>query len=106
MADSTVVTTGLRDGQVGKYYSIFLNSLATFAINFCSRIIKNVRACLICYFPDTTASSNVLSFQNPLDCFMTMTDARQFMNSLSKSEGLPPVNYRISADYGEVEIAQ
>jgi len=106
MADSTVVTTGLSDVQMGKYYSIFLNSLATIATNFGSRIIKNAGDCLICYFPDTSDPSNLLSLQNTLDCFMTMTDARKFMNSLLKSEGLPPVNYRISADYGEVEIAQ
>jgi two-component system, OmpR family, response regulator ChvI len=106
MMDSTVVTAGLTDAQVSKYYSIFLNAIATIAINFGSKIIKNAGDCLICYFPATSDTSKLLPLSNALECLMTMIDAWKFINSLLKSEGLPPVNYRISADYGEVEIAQ
>ncbi len=106
MVNSTVVTAGLTDAQVSKYYSIFLNAMATIATNFGSKIIKNAGDCLICYFPACSDTLKLLPLSNALECLMTMIDAWKFINSLLKSEGLPPVNYRISADYGEVEIAQ
>jgi class 3 adenylate cyclase len=106
MVNSTIVTASLSEAQISKYYSIFLNAMATIATNFGSKIIKNAGDCLICYFPETFDPTRLLPLRNTLDCFMTMIDAWKFINSMLKSEGLPPLNYRLSADYGEVEIAQ
>jgi class 3 adenylate cyclase len=106
IVNSTLVTAGLTDAQISKYYSLFLNAMATIATNFGAKIIKNAGDCLICYFPQTFDASKLLPLSDSLECFMTMIDAWRPINSILKSEGLPPVNYRLSADYGEVEIAQ
>jgi class 3 adenylate cyclase len=40
-----------------------------------------------------------------LECFTTMILAHDIINAKLHSENLPSVSYRISADYGRVEVA-
>src|ERR671930_363229 len=41
-----------------------------------------------------------------IDCCVTMMAAYRFVNLEMSKMGLPPVNYRISADYGKAIIAK
>ena len=41
-----------------------------------------------------------------LECSMAMIEAHGLINQKMREEGLPPVNYRISADYGSVVTAK
>ena len=106
MVNSTVISSSLTGSQVARYYSLFLNSMSTIAKNFGARIIKNAGDCLIYYFPKTSDSADIASFSDVLECCITMIEAHRFMNSSLNAEGLPPLNYRISADYGMTEIAK
>jgi CheY-like chemotaxis protein/class 3 adenylate cyclase len=92
--------------KVRKYYSIFLNSVAAIARNFGAKIIKNVGDSLIFYFPESQDSTDKDTWTDILDCLLALIDARPIINAKLYQEGLPGVNYRISADYGKVEVAR
>jgi two-component system, OmpR family, response regulator ChvI len=106
MVNSTKVTAEISDRQkVRQYYSIFINTMAVLAKNYGARIIKNAGDALIFYFPETSDSSNEGAFKDMLECFTTMILAHNVINAKLHSENLPSVSYRISADYGRVEVA-
>ena len=107
MVDSTKITAEIDDAEkIRKYYSIFLNSMASIARNFGAKIIKNAGDCLIFYFPKTSNSANKSAFQEVIECGLTMMSAHNTINAKLYEEGLPLLNYRISADYGRVEVAR
>jgi two-component system response regulator ChvI len=107
MVNSTKVTLQISDRQkVRQYYSIFINTMAILARNYNAKIVKNAGDALIFYFPETSDSSNETAFKNMLECFTTILSARDIINAKLHSESLPSVSYRISADYGRVEIAK
>lgn len=104
--NSTKIASTLSNTQVSKYYGLFLNSMATIARNFAARIIKNAGDCLIFYFPKTSSTENITAFKGVLECGFTMIAAHRFINAKMNEQGLPTLNYRISADHGSVEFAK
>jgi two-component system, OmpR family, response regulator ChvI len=107
MVNSTKATAEMvSDRQkIGQYYSIFINTMALLARNYNAKIVKNAGDALIFYFPDSSDPANEAAFKEILECFTTMILARDIINSKLQSENLPSVSYRISADYGKVEVA-
>ena len=106
MVNSTKVTAEISDRRkIGKYYSIFINTMAILAKNYGAKIIKSAGDALIFYFPETSDSNNERGFKDILECFTTMILAHDIINAKLHSENLPSVSYRISADYGKVEVA-
>jgi len=87
------------------YYTIFLNSISTIARNFGAKMIKNIGDSLLFYFPQTSDIGNRDAFKNVLDCSNALVDARNFVNKKLSLQSLPTISYRISADYGRVEVA-
>jgi class 3 adenylate cyclase len=107
MISSTKITSQLNDVELSKYYSIFLNSMATIINNFNGKIIKNVGDALLYYFPNTAgAELRPSDIKDVLECGVTMMAAHSIINSRMQEEHLPPINFRISSDYGTVEIAK
>jgi class 3 adenylate cyclase len=109
IVDSTKITQDITDaGKIAKYYSIFINTMAALARDFDATVIKNTGDSLIYYFPKTADSPNNMSaFKSVFECGLTMISANPIINTkLQKEEGLPNISYRISADYGRVEIAK
>jgi CheY-like chemotaxis protein len=47
----------------------------------------------------------MIAFKEVLECCTAIIAAHEFINIRLEAEALPPVNYRISADYGRVEVA-
>ena len=106
MVDSTKVTAEISDRQkIRQYYSIFINTMAILVKNYGAKIVKNAGDALIFYFPDSSDPANEAAFRDILECFTTMILARDVINTKLHSENLPSVSYRISADYGRVEVA-
>ncbi len=103
---STRISSDLTPTQLSRYYEVFLNAIALIARNFGAKIVKNAGDALIFYFSDTSNPNNVLKFKNVLDCCLTMGMASNTLNAKMLSEKLPPIKYRISADYGQVSIAR
>jgi two-component system, OmpR family, response regulator ChvI len=90
-----------------KYYSIFLNTMASIARGFDAKIVKNVGDGSICYFPKTADSNDHAAFNNVIWFSVTAIAARRNLNTRMLEEKLPAtINYRISIDYGKVEVAE
>lgn len=107
MMDSTNIASQLKQNELGKYYSIFLNATAAIARNFGANIIKNAGDCLIYYFPNTSnINDNSDALKDVIECGITMISAHGIINAKLHEEKLPSLNYRISADYGTVELAK
>jgi two-component system, OmpR family, response regulator ChvI len=111
IVDSTRITTvEIADSEKIKiYYSIFINTMAAIARNFDGTIIKNTGDSLIYYFPKTMSrlgNNNMTNFKNVFECGLTMLAVHPIMNIKLKEKGLPNLSYRISADYGRVEVAK
>src|SRR5215831_8344165 len=103
----TRITASINNPEkVRKYYEIFLNTMAAIARNSGAKIIKNVGDCLIFCYPTTSDASNKSAFNDVLECSITMIESRNTINQKLYEEGLPSVSYRISTDYGRVEVAR
>jgi CheY-like chemotaxis protein/class 3 adenylate cyclase len=106
MVNSTNVTAEISGHQkIGQYYSIFINTMAVLVKSYGGKIVKNAGDALIFYFPDTSDSNNEPAFKETFECLTTIVLAREIINAKLHSEELPSVSYRISADYGRVEVA-
>jgi len=82
--------------------------MAAIARNFGANVIKNSGDSLIYYFPETVDSSdNIHAFKNVFECGLTMLSVNPIVNTKLQKEddGLPNLSYRVSADYGRVEVA-
>lgn len=104
IVNSTKISTTLTPKKLSKYYEIFLNSMAQLVEKFGGFVIKNIGDSLLFYFPDSSKSSQSYDFKNCLECGLAMIEEHENINKSLKKEKLPPLNYRISADYGEVSI--
>ena len=80
--------------------------MAAIARDFNSIIIKNTGDNLIYYFPETSDSANMSAFKPVLECGLTMIAVHPIVNTKLNGEGLPSLDYRISADYGRADVAQ
>ena len=107
MVDSTKITFTIKNpDKIRKYYSIFINTMAAIARNFTAKVIKNTGTSLAYYFPKTSDLANTDAFKDVIECGITMVAANKVINTKLKEEELPSLYYRISADYGRVEIAR
>jgi CheY-like chemotaxis protein/class 3 adenylate cyclase len=107
MIDSVGITFTIKDAdKVRRYYSIFINTMAAIARSFDAKIIKNTGTSLVYYFPKTSNSYNLSAFKDVIECGFTMMVANKVINMKLKEEGLPSMHYKISADYGRVEVAR
>jgi two-component system, OmpR family, response regulator ChvI len=90
-----------------KYYSVFFNTMTSIVKGFDAKIIKNVGDGLICYFPKTTDLSDDAAFEDVVGFGIAAMAARQNINTMMHEEKIPAdVNYKVSIDYGKVEVAE
>src|SRR5215203_566783 len=107
IVNSTNITAQISHTEkIGKYYSIFINTMATLARNYGAKITKNAGDSIIYYFPKTADSTNKAAFMDVIECGLTMISAGTVLNTKMYEEGLPSIDYRISADYGRVGIVR
>jgi two-component system response regulator ChvI len=106
MVGSTRITSKIGNEKIGKFYSIFLNTMSLIVKRFEGTIIKNAGDSLIYYFSKTSNYTDKQAFKNVIECGITMLAAFHYINSKMSEEGLPPISYRISSDYGKSVIAK
>jgi CheY-like chemotaxis protein len=108
IVNSTKITANIGNSEdVAMYYSIFINTMASIARNFGAEIVKNVGDSVIFFFPKTSeTTTDKRAFLDVLKCGLTMGVAHVSMNERYKDHHLPPINYRISSDYGKIEVAK
>lgn len=106
IVNSTAVTSSLdQEDKIRKFYSLFVNSVAPVISHFGGRVLKTGGDSMIYYFPKTAEIERIEGFKNVLECGISLLDLRSTVNSLYKREGIQPIGYRISADYGRLELA-
>jgi class 3 adenylate cyclase len=109
MINSTKIVDKMVESDLSRYYSIFLNDMTTIILNFGGTIIKNSGDALMYYFSMPIGRNNQHQLdvlRDVLDCGITMMAAHEHINTKLKTHDLPPLNYRISSDYGTVTIAR
>ena len=103
MVDSTRISSRLSPNQNSKYYEIFLNTMARVINRFGGMILKNVGDSLVFYFPESSKGRH-FGFLACFEGCLAMVDSHKFIEGITKKEGLPQINYRVSCDYGPVVI--
>jgi hypothetical protein len=69
------------------------------------KVIKNVGDVILFYFPKTVNLSKPLTFQNVIEGGLEMVEVNAMLNSKLSENGLPSISYKISINYGKVELA-
>jgi two-component system response regulator ChvI len=106
IVDSTKTTSRIDGSErIRDFYSIFLNTMASIIKTHNGKVIKNAGDCLIYYFPKTVDGSNESAFKDVIDCGVAMIDSNPIINSRLNENHLPPIRYRISGNYGVMELA-
>jgi class 3 adenylate cyclase len=102
--DSTSITSKLTDSKCSELYSTFLNSMATIVQEFKGTVIKNIGDALLFYFPKINTNDES-SLKNVIECCFAMCDIHDTIGKKLEEKGLPSVDYKISATYGSVRMA-
>ena len=103
---STQITSKLYySGKIKKFYTVFINEIADIVKHYGGRILKTVGDGVIFFFPQTSTVENIEPFKQALECLLKMVSSRQIINANLHKELLPEISYRISADYGKLEVA-
>ena len=105
MVDSTRITAGFSEDQVRRYYSVFLNTVGTVVKSYGAIVIKTTGDGMLFYMPGTSDCRNESAFDRVLECCFALLDESHSINRIMNREGLPPMSYRISADYGNVQVS-
>ena len=104
---STQLTSRIYNSdKMARFYSTFINSIAKIIEEHGGKIMKILGDGLISYFPATCNSERPEAFAEALDCFLAMKSSRLNINTKFMDQKLPPISYRISADYGRTESAR
>jgi len=104
--NSTSTTAKLVNGKLCKYYSIFLNAMSLIINEFGGVVVKNIGDSLLYYFPGTQDGHSKSALRDALECSMVMIELHSIINDKMREEDIPPINYRVSIDYGNVMIAK
>jgi class 3 adenylate cyclase len=105
IVNSTSITEKLSDLKTSKFYSIFLNLMNEIVSNFDGVVVKNIGDSLLFYFPKTNTQDKQ-SLRQAIDCCLKMSGSHKIVNKMMNKEGLPSIDYRISATYGPVRVAK
>ncbi len=106
LVDSTKNTITIANLEsIRKYYSTFINSTSEVVKSYNGKVIKNIGDSLLFYFPKTTDFKDMEVFKEIIDCGFKILDERYIVNQELSKEHLPPFNYRITVDYGVLDLA-
>jgi two-component system, OmpR family, response regulator ChvI len=103
---STQITSRLyNSGKITKFYTVFINEIADIVKYHDGKILKTVGDGVLFFFPQTSNVQNIEAFGHALECLINMVSSRDIINSELRKQFLPDISYRISADYGKLEVA-
>jgi two-component system, OmpR family, response regulator ChvI len=104
---STQITAKITPSEkVGKFYSTFINAVASIVKDHNGKIVKTVGDGVLFFFPGTSNIEDIEAFVDALECCLALISSRNTINSNLYEEKLPGISYRISAEYGRVEVAK
>src|SRR6476659_762124 len=104
---STQITAKITPSEkVGKFYSTFINAVASIVKDHNGKIVKTVGDGVLFFFPGTSNIEDIEAFIDSLECCLALISSRNTINSNLYEEKLPGISYRLSAEYGRVEVAK
>ena len=104
MVNSTKIAAQIGPKKISRYYQLFLNSMSKIVSRYGGTVIKNVGDCLVYYFPESMDGKKKFGLMACIECSLAMGEARDIICQKLFSEGLPCLDYRVSADFGEIII--
>jgi CheY-like chemotaxis protein len=87
------------------YYSKFINSISKIVKSYGGKVIKNIGDCLLLHFPKTSNNKNEEAFRDAIECGLKILEERYKINNELSKQHLPPFSYRISMDFGILDLA-
>jgi two-component system, OmpR family, response regulator ChvI len=103
---STQITSKLYHSvKIKNFYRVFINEIADIVKHYDGKILKTVGDGVIFFFPKTSNVENAEAFGEALECLLNMDSSRHMINAKLHKQLLPAISYRISADYGKLEVA-
>ncbi|MDH3825514.1 MAG: adenylate/guanylate cyclase domain-containing protein, partial [Nitrosopumilus sp.] len=87
-----------------RYYEIFLNNMAKVVRQYNGQILKTMGDSLLFYFPDTSFSQRKFGFLSCIECGFSLMGSHEKLKKMLSDEQLPPIDFRISFDYGNVTM--
>lgn len=102
---STDLVANLTGKKSDFLYATFLNTLARVVQQHGAVVVKNLGDGMLYYFPDSDFG-NQETFERVIGCGMAVIAARDQMNHILSGEGIEAINYRVSASYGPVSVAE
>ena len=106
LIDSTKNTITMDNLEhIRKYYSTFINSISKIVKSHGGKVIKNIGDCLLLHFPKTSNNKNEEAFRDAIECGLKIIDTRYVVNQELSKQHLPPFSYRISMDFGILDLA-
>lgn len=100
---SSQITSNLQSSRKLKsFYTIFINKIADIVKDYDGKILKTVGDGVIFFFPETCNIENQQAFENAVECLLSMVSSRNEINGKLPAA----ISYRISADYGKLEVAR
>jgi class 3 adenylate cyclase len=90
---------------IRRYYSTFINSISKIVKSYGGKVLKNIGDCILFYFPKTSNINDTNSFQESIECDFKILDERHKINDVLTRKHLPPFNFRMSLDYGVLDLA-
>ncbi len=105
MTDSTRISSKLSNEDVSKMYEIFLNFMAKIVHKHNGEVVKNIGDALMFRFPNTNANDPV-AMRNVLECCLSMIDSHDELKEHLNAKNIAELDYKISATYGEVKVAE
>ena len=104
MVNSTKISAQIGPSRVSRYYQLFLNSMSKILSRFGGFVIKNVGDCLVYYFPESGKIENKYGLTSCIECGLAMIESQKYISEQLIKEGLPKIDFRVSADFGSVLI--
>ena len=91
--------------SIRRYYSTFINSISKIVKSYGGKVLKNIGDCILFYFPKTSDINDTNSFLKAIECDFKILDERYKINEELARKHLPPFNFRMSLDYGVLDLA-
>ena len=102
--NSTKITAEMSDSESSVLYSVFLNHMAEIVKKYKGIVVKNIGDALLFYFQDMNPYDKS-SFKNVLECCLSISESHDLLGQKLEKNNLPRLDYKISATYGSVRIA-
>ncbi len=104
ISNANKIAASIGPERATKYRQLFLNSMSYVLEHFGGYVIKNVEGSMLYYFPESEKRDRKFGFLSCIECGLSMTQIHEEMCKNAGRQGLPRVDYCISADYGRVTV--